>query len=141
VAAALVLLAAVPRLDLLTRMWARQPEFEFYRAGLRRLAPDCTVVALVLGQDGGFVPFSDPDVAVAADISTLLAAPDPSPSTCLVYYRGANCRSADIVGLPSGAPFEENADCRDQITMAKRAGVHRNARPARGKFRRFLPNL
>ncbi len=75
--AALALLAAVPRLDLLTRMWTPQLEFEFYRAGLRGIAADCTVVAFMGGQDAGFVPFSDPDVATPTDIATYLRDPPP----------------------------------------------------------------
>ncbi|MGH3431139.1 MAG: glycosyltransferase family 39 protein, partial [Mycobacteriales bacterium] len=45
-AAAVVVLAALPRFDLLTRMWAPQSEFEFFRRGLRSIDPNCRVVTM-----------------------------------------------------------------------------------------------
>jgi hypothetical protein len=113
VAAALVLLAAIPRLDLLTRMWTPQREFEFYRAGLRRLGPGCSVVAQMEGWDAGFVPFADPDIPRPTDVEAFLAGPGLKPQACVVYYRGANCRSPDVLGLPAGTAFEENPGCRE----------------------------
>jgi hypothetical protein len=133
--AALALLAAVPRLDLLTRMWTPQLEFEFYRAGLRGIAADCTVVAFMGGQDAGFVPFSDPDVATPTDIATYLRDPPP-PGACVVYYRDASCRSADAAGLPSGASFDQNPACRDleqRVALVPIVETRLPARPYRGE--------
>jgi len=131
---ALALLAAVPRFDLLTRMWTPQQEFEYYRAGRRKLDPACTVVALMDGQDAGFVPFSDPDVPAAIDIHTFLAG--SVKSSCVVYYRSANCRSPQVLGLPGTAPFEENPWCRDleqQETLVPLDEKPLPARPYRGE--------
>jgi hypothetical protein len=136
IAAALVLVAAVPRLDLLRRMWTPQMEFEFYRAGRRQVGSECAVVALTAGRDAGFVPFSDPGVAAPTDISDLLAAPAPPPGECLVYYRGANCQSADTLGQPNGAPFDENPACRElerRATLVPIAEASLPARPYRGE--------
>ena len=75
-AASLVFVAAIPRLDLLRRTWTLGDEFEFYRSGLQRLDPACKVVALLNGNDAGFVPTSDPNCAYRpADISEFLASP------------------------------------------------------------------
>ena len=133
-AATLVLLAAVPRLDLLTRMWTPQAEFDFYRDGRRRIGAECTVIALTEGSDAGFVPFTDPDVLSPTDIGAFLAGPAPSPSACLVYYRGANCRSSAAVGLPPDAPFEQNPACRElerRVTLVPISEASLRARPYR----------
>ncbi len=135
-AAVLVLVAAIPRLDLLRRTWTPQEEFDFYREGLKRIGADCTVVALTEGQDAGFVPFSDPEVEMPVDIGVFLARPwSPSPA-CTVYYRAANCRSADAVGLPSGASFGENPACQEieqRATLVPIVEASLRARPYRGE--------
>jgi hypothetical protein len=136
IAATLVLLAAVPRLDLLRTTWTPQEEFEFYRAGSQRIDSACVVVALMEGSDAGFVPFSDPGVAAVTDIGTFLTGPSPSPGDCFVYYRAANCRSADAIGLPHGAPFDENPACRElerRATLLPIAEASLRARPYRGE--------
>jgi len=88
------------------------------------------------GQDAGFVPFSDPQVETATDIKAFLAKPERPPSACLVYYRAANCRSADAMGLPDGAAFEENPACREierRATLVPIAEATLAVRPYRGE--------
>lgn len=93
-------------------------------------------MALTEGQDAGFVPFSDPEVEMPVDIGVFLARPwSPSPA-CTVYYRAANCRSADAVGLPSGASFGENPACQEieqRATLVPIVEASLRARPYRGE--------
>jgi hypothetical protein len=136
VAATLVLVAALPRLDLLRRQWTPQEEFDFYRAGVARFDRGCEIVALTHGPDAGFVPSSDPEVRAPTDIDAFLQDPPPASSTCLVYYRAANCRSADAAGLPNGAAFDENPACRElerRATLLPVTEANLRARPYRGE--------
>jgi dolichyl-phosphate-mannose-protein mannosyltransferase len=95
VAVVVVLLAAMPRFDLLWRMWTPQREYEVFRDGLTRVPADCRVVTMKNSMDAGFVPFDYLVPGRLVDIPELLA--DPSPHGCLVYYRCGNCSVEGLV--------------------------------------------
>ncbi|MDX2170648.1 MAG: glycosyltransferase family 39 protein [Deltaproteobacteria bacterium] len=92
-AVAIIALAAAPRLDLLWHLWTPQREFAFFRAGLRQLDADCTVVALTDTRDAGFVPFDYLVPGRLLDLTPFLA---DGHDGCVVYYRGANCYSGAL---------------------------------------------
>src|SRR5262249_25410970 len=91
----IICLAAVPRVDLLRRMWTPQQEFELFRDGLAKVSPTCRVVSMVSGLDAGFVPFAYLVPGGLLDIDEFLS--DPPVADCFVYYRGGNCYALDLV--------------------------------------------
>jgi hypothetical protein len=109
-----VCLAALPGFDLLTRMWAPQSEFDFFRRGLRSIDPSCRVVTLNYVTDAGFVPFGYLTASGVIDINDFLAGlPDLPPEArrgCFVYYRSGNCYSPTVE--PDNPHFEMAAGCR-----------------------------
>ncbi len=109
VAVGIVCMAAVPRLDLLWRMWTPQREFEFFRNNLTRVDPECRIVTTVRGEDAGFVPFQYlwPDMV---DVADFLAT--PAAGACFVYYRAGNCYAVDLVPGRDRSTFQINPTCR-----------------------------
>jgi hypothetical protein len=109
VAVGIVCVAAVPRVDLLWRMWTPQREFEFFRNNLPRVDPKCRIVTTVRGEDAGFVPFRYlwPDMV---DVADFLAA--PANGACFVYYRAGNCYALDLVAGRNRSTFQMDPTCR-----------------------------
>jgi hypothetical protein len=105
---ALVMLAALPRLDLLWHMWTPQREFAFFREGVARLEPECRVVTLAYTRDAGWIPFSYLAPRGLVDITEFLEHPADG---CFVYYRATNCYSGRLDLAPPD--YDVHASCRD----------------------------
>jgi hypothetical protein len=111
IAVALVCLAALPRLDVLGRMWTPQREFALFRDGLARLDPSCRVITLIDVADAGFVPFEYlAPQGVIRDAAEFLR--QPQSDDCIVYYRAGNCFTLDLVPSDQWSTFHQNATCR-----------------------------
>lgn len=106
----LVILAALPRLDVLRTMWTPQREFALLREGLARIDPACRVATLLDVRDAGFVPFEYLAPNRLVDLAVVLEQPQPPP--CLVYYRCGNCFTLDLVAQTEWPAFEINPLCR-----------------------------
>ena len=110
VTVAVVLLAALPRFDVLQRLWTPQREYDLFRDGLRRIDPRCRVVTLADTSDAGFVPFG---YLVANGLLDIPDLPARLPAgSCFVYYRCGNCYTKDLVPEGERAQFEINPACR-----------------------------
>ena len=98
-ALALVALAALPNLEILTRTWTHELEFEFLRANLGRVEDGCTVVAI-----------DQPDAHVGLNLNPVmsqevgrqhrwmephefLASTGPLPR-CIVFIESASCHAS-----------------------------------------------
>jgi hypothetical protein len=94
-AAVIPMVASLPRIDFLWRMWTPQREHEFFRAGLGAIGDGCTVVTFSDWPDAGLVPVTDPGRATIVDIKSFR--PEERRG-CLVYYRAASCASLEALG-------------------------------------------
>jgi len=109
VAVGLVCLAALPRADVLQRMWTPQREFDFFRDGLARIDGGCRVATLLDVADAGFVPFEYLAAGRLVDVALVLDG--PTPDGCVVYYRSGNCFTLDLVPQTDWRTFEMNPRC------------------------------
>jgi hypothetical protein len=109
-AAAVVCIAALPRVDLLWRMWTPQREFAIFRDTLSHLDRTCRVVTMIDVRDAGFAPFEYLAPGEVIDTGAFLAHPDTDG--CIVYYRSANCFTLDLVPASDRPGFEMNPVCR-----------------------------
>jgi hypothetical protein len=109
-AIAIVCLGALPRFDLLHRMWTPQREYAFFREAMGRVEPSCRVVALADTADSGWAPFGYLVSDTLLDIPQFLAAP---LNGCVVYYRCATCYASDLVSSEQRSNFEMHPACRE----------------------------
>lgn len=109
-AVTIVCLAALPRFDLLHRMWTPQSEYEFFRSVIHRVEPGCQVVALANTADSGWAPFHYLVPDGVLDITDFLATP---VGGCTMYYRCATCYASDLVPSEEQSDFEMNPACRE----------------------------
>jgi hypothetical protein len=100
VAIAVLCVAALPRWDLLQRMWTPQREFEIFRETLSRLDPNCRIVTLTDVADAGFVPFDYLAPGVSLDIAEFLR--HPPPEGCSVFTGPATASRWTSCRDPSG---------------------------------------
>lgn len=137
----IICLAALPRVDLLRRMWTPQREYEIFRGGLTHVDPNCRVVTLAYTHDSGFTPFEYLVPRGVLDISAFLADPQ---GPCFVYYRTGNCYTLDLVPFPDRRDFEMNPACRaieEKFALEPIAESEVPALPYRGELyaRNTLP--
>jgi hypothetical protein len=109
-AVGLVCGAALPRIDVLTRLWTPQREFEFFRAGVANLDPACRIATLSDVMDAGFVPFDYLAPHRIVDLAELMAS--PTLDGCVVYYRSGNCFTLDLVPREEWSDFRMHPRCR-----------------------------
>jgi hypothetical protein len=129
VAALVAVLASLPRVDVLRRMYTFQLELDAFRTAVREHAGDCGIVAFLHGQDAGLVPFDDPERGRILDLDEFL---QKGPARkCFVYYREASCFSPEIVGR-GVVDFSQAQACRDfeaRVPMTPLAEWSLPARP------------
>jgi hypothetical protein len=111
----LVCAAALPRIDILHRMWTPQREFEFFREGLTRIDPACRIATLFDVRDSGFVPFEYLAPRRIVDLTQL--GDGRSLDGCVVYYRCGNCFTLDLVPVDEWSSFQMHPLC--QATEAR----------------------
>ncbi len=102
--------AALPRIDVLHRMWTPQREFDFFREGVAGFDPACRIATLLDVADAGFVPFEYLAPHRIVDLAELLEG--PSLKGCVVYYRGGNCFTLDLVPRDQWHDFQMHPVCR-----------------------------
>ncbi len=109
-AAGLVCGAALPRIDVLYRLWTPQREFEFFREGVANLDPACRIATLTDVMDAGFVPFDYLAPHRIMDLGELVAG-QPLEG-CVVYYRTGNCFTLDLVPREAWSSFRMHPLCQ-----------------------------
>jgi hypothetical protein len=135
VAIALVCVAALPRIDVLQRMWTPQREFDFFRESVAKIDPACRIATLSDVMDSGFVPFEYLVPHRIVDLAELIQA--SSLDGCVVYYRCGNCFTLDLVPQREWSSFTMNPLCRaveDRFQLEPIAEAQVAALPFRGEM-------